>query len=54
MDIVACRAKHHAKRVRRCQSANSGHLMTLLDLSPAVFRRLGLGLALNQIKTKTN
>jgi hypothetical protein len=29
------RAKHHAKRDRRCRSANSGRLMTLLDLSPA-------------------
>ena len=28
------RANRHAKRVRRCRSANSGHLMTLLDLSP--------------------
>jgi hypothetical protein len=27
-------------RVRRCRSINSGHLMTLLDLSPADFRRL--------------
>jgi hypothetical protein len=25
------RAKHHAKRDRRCRSANSGRLMTLLD-----------------------
>ena len=25
------RAKHHAKRVRWCRSANSGHLMDLLD-----------------------
>jgi hypothetical protein len=33
------RAKHHAKRDRRCRSANSGRLMTLLDLSPADFRR---------------
>jgi hypothetical protein len=33
------RAKHHAKRVRRCRSANSGRLMTLLDLSSADFRR---------------
>jgi hypothetical protein len=33
------RAKHHAKRVRWCRSANSGRLMTLLDLSPADFRR---------------
>ena len=33
------RAKHHAKRVRRCRSANSGRLMTLLDLIPADFRR---------------
>ena len=33
------RAKHHAKRVHRCRSANSGCLMTLLDLSPADFRR---------------
>jgi hypothetical protein len=33
------RAKHHAKCVRRCRSANSGRLMTLLDLSPADFRR---------------
>jgi hypothetical protein len=32
-------AKHHAKRVRRCRSANSGRLMTLLDLSPSDFRR---------------
>jgi hypothetical protein len=31
--------KHHAKRVRRCRSANSGRLMTLLDLSSADFRR---------------
>jgi hypothetical protein len=34
-----CRAKHHAKRDRRCRSVNSGRLMTLLDLSPADFRR---------------
>jgi hypothetical protein len=33
------RAKHHAKRVRRCRSTNSGRLMTLLDLSLADFRR---------------
>ena len=33
-----CRAKHHTKRVRRCQSANSGRLMTLLDLSSTDFR----------------
>ena len=33
------RAKHHAKRDRRCRSANSGRLMTLLDLSPADFRQ---------------
>ena len=33
------RAKHHAKRYRRCRFANSGLLMTLLDLSPADFRR---------------
>jgi hypothetical protein len=33
------RAKHHAKCDRRCRSANSGRLMTLLDLSPADFRR---------------
>jgi hypothetical protein len=33
------RAKYHAKRVRRCRSTNSGRLMTLLDLSPADFRR---------------
>ena len=33
------RAKHHAKCVRRCRSANSGCLMTLFDLSPADFRR---------------
>jgi hypothetical protein len=32
-------AKHHAKHDRRCWSANSGRLMTLLDLSPADFRR---------------
>jgi hypothetical protein len=29
------RAKHHAKRDRRCRSTNSRRLMTLLDLSPA-------------------
>ena len=34
------RAKHHAKRDRRCRSANSGRLMTLLDLSPADFKQL--------------
>jgi hypothetical protein len=33
------RAKHHAKRARRCRSTNSGRLMTLLDLSPGDFRR---------------
>jgi hypothetical protein len=33
------RAKHHAKRFRRCRSANSGRLMVLLDLSPTDFRR---------------
>ena len=33
------RAKHHAKHDRRYQSTNSGRLMTLLDLSPAEFRR---------------
>jgi hypothetical protein len=33
------RAKYHAKRDRRCRSTNSGRLMTLLDLSPADFRR---------------
>ena len=33
------RAKHHAKRVRRCLSANSGRLMTPHDLNPANFRR---------------
>jgi hypothetical protein len=33
------RAKHHAKRDRRCRYTNSGRLMTLLDLSPADFRR---------------
>ena len=38
------RAKHHAKRDRRCRSANSGPLMTLLDLSPADFRRFLTGL----------
>ena len=32
-------AKHHAKRDRQCRSAKSGRLMTLLDLSPADFRR---------------
>ena len=32
------RAKHHAKRVRRCRSS-SGRSMTLLALSPADFRR---------------
>jgi hypothetical protein len=47
MDLAPCpyitfqprRGKHHAKRDRRCRSANSGCLMTLLDLSPADFRR---------------
>jgi hypothetical protein len=47
MDLAPCpyitfqprRAKHHAKRDRRCRSANSGRLMTLLDLSLADFRR---------------
>jgi hypothetical protein len=38
-DVQPRRAKHHAKRVRRCRSANSGRLMTLLDLSLADFRR---------------
>ena len=33
------RAKYHAERDRRCRSTNSGRLMTLLDLSPADFRR---------------
>ena len=33
------RTKHHAIRVCRCRSANSGRLVTLLDLSPADFRR---------------
>jgi hypothetical protein len=33
------RAKHNAKRDCRCRSTNSGRLMTLLDLSPADFRR---------------
>ena len=33
------RATHHAKRNRRCRSANNGRLMTLLDLSPTDFRR---------------
>jgi hypothetical protein len=33
------RAKHHAKHDRWCRSTNSGRLMTLLDLSPADFRR---------------
>ena len=33
------RAKHHAKRVHRCRSTNSGRLMTLFDLRPADFRR---------------
>ena len=33
------RAKYHAKRDRRCRSANSGRLMTLLDTSPADFRQ---------------
>jgi hypothetical protein len=32
-------ARHHAKRDRRCRSTNSWRLMTLLDLSPAGFRR---------------
>jgi hypothetical protein len=31
--------KHHAKRDCRYRSANNGRLMTLLDLSPADFRR---------------
>jgi hypothetical protein len=30
------RAKHHAKRVCRCRSANSGGLLTLLDLFPLI------------------
>jgi hypothetical protein len=30
------RAKHHAKSDRRCLSANSGSLMTLLGLSPLI------------------
>jgi hypothetical protein len=41
-EAVTCqprRAKHHAKRDRRCRSANSGRLMTLLDIRPADFRR---------------
>ena len=33
------RAKHHAKRVRQCRSTNSGRLRTLIDFSPADFRR---------------
>jgi hypothetical protein len=33
------RVKHHAKHDRRFRSANSGRLMTLLDLSSADFRR---------------
>jgi hypothetical protein len=33
------RAKHHAKRDHRCRSANSGRIITLLDLSLADFRR---------------
>jgi hypothetical protein len=33
------RAKHHAKRNRWFRSTNSGRLMTLIDLSPADFRR---------------
>jgi hypothetical protein len=33
------RAKHYAKCDRRCRSANSGRLMTLLDLNPADFKR---------------
>ena len=28
MDLAPCSAKHHAKRDRRCQSTNSGRLMT--------------------------
>ena len=32
------RAKHHTKRDYRCRSANSGRLMTHLDLSPTDFR----------------
>ena len=32
-------AKNHAKRDRRCRSANSGRLMILLSLSPADYRR---------------
>jgi hypothetical protein len=39
LKIQPRRAKHHAKRDRRYRSANSGRLMTLLDLSPADFRR---------------
>jgi hypothetical protein len=38
-DFQPRRVKHHAKRDRRFRSANSGRLMTLLDLSPADFRR---------------
>jgi len=34
------RVKHHAKRDCRCRFANSGRLMTLLDVSPADFRRI--------------
>jgi hypothetical protein len=37
--VTSDRAKHHAKRDRRCQSANSGYLITLLDLRPADIRR---------------
>ena len=34
-----CRAKHHAKRNRWCRSDNMERLITLLDFSPAEFKR---------------
>jgi hypothetical protein len=37
LDLIT--TKHHAKRDRRCRSANSGRLMTLLDVNPDDFRR---------------
>jgi hypothetical protein len=45
------RAKHHIKRDYRCRSANSGRLMTHLDLSPTDFRHLFI---LSKHGTKAN
>ena len=36
---MSVNSNHDAKRDRRCRSANSGRLMTLLSLSPPDFRR---------------